>query len=162
MNTIKKVLTFLILVSTVLILVSCGDVDQDITQEVVDYTLIGEYTPNQVRLILEDSLKKIYSPSSEEELKLGVNNLVKLCTPDEAKSFKEDIGVFNDENKANVEKPVIKIALPENTSSGVAKILAKVTIEIHGLYQVQLLEFTCNEEGLIDNHSLWIKDANKN
>ena len=48
--------------------------------------------------------------------------------------------------------------MPDNSSSRTYKLIATFMVNLGEYKQGTMLEFTCNNEGLIDSHSVWLNN----
>ena len=145
------------LISFLIVIISLSGCNEDTHQIVTtDYRVMGEYTPDNVRNILEKCLTQIYSAESEDDLNEGKKSLLSLCTQEEAISLNNDMGYYDATRRATVNIEFIDFAQPNKTQENKLKILAKLKISILNVTQYHLLEFVCDTDGKIESHTIWV------
>lgn len=155
---IKK-LTLILLTLTVLFsLAACGN-KQETVEEIPEYTIVQNMTATDVKKIVNQFIIDIYSPNSQEQIDNALVEFCKIATENEINTLKDEIGEYDEAKKASIKNVSISIAMPKNTENNKMKIVATFDISIRDVRQSMLIEFRCNNDNMIESHSIWVNNG---
>lgn len=153
----RRALGIFLALSLALSLVACSNQDKP-EDEGNPYILANGMTPTEFQDAVEDFVYDIYSPKNQDILDRGLKNFKEISTATEYLEMESSIGEFDADKMATVSNIEVDLCMPDNSSSRTYKLIVTFTVNLGEYKQGTMLEFTCNNEGLIDSHSVWLNN----
>jgi hypothetical protein len=125
-TTLKKVLTIILAMMTILNLVGCSNRDNETTEEVDESNLtelgvgLTELKKNMTQFIINT-----YMPSEDATKDDYLQPIMKYLSEIEYENLTDDIGEYNADLKTSVKSLSVKYSLGENNSDNIDKVLCQ-------------------------------------
>jgi len=154
---VKNKIALIISVIALFSLCSCNSIAPTEPQE-NPYILVNGLTPTQFEGRLKDFIYDIYEPKNQDSIDRGIREFKEIATETEALEIENTVGEFREDKKATISNLSIDLCMPDNSSSYNYKLLATFSISLNESYQNILIEFGCDSNGKINNHSIWVNN----
>lgn len=151
----KVAISILILLS---ILVSVAYATNQVTRkefkELQEYTSIGGNEIADVKEGLREFIRKVYAPTSQEDIDKSFNSIEKYCTESLIQTLKGSTNSFKEEAKQGVKIVDVLYGQSETRRS----ILCNFIVDFNGVYPESntFMEFYLNSEGKIYDYDMWV------
>ena len=154
----KRLITLVISLLTLLSLTGCAKNNQTIHEDVETYTMTNGLTPSDMQDRLMDAIRCIYAPYSQADIDKGLNIICSLSTERFAEEFSSYIGEYTDDSVGSVLNLEVTMTTQENTAMHTDKYVVTFDLEYNGKKQSMLLEFRCDTSGEIDGFGLYVTE----